>query len=75
MLKLINGFACLVSDGFKTTPNEQGTGNVVALDSRFATLASFNSSQLLALAVKLRWSSNGYYTHQSQHQWQLEYCR
>ena len=30
LLNLVNSFACLVSDRLEASPNEQGTGNVIA---------------------------------------------
>jgi len=43
LLDLINGFAGLVSTQLKASPNQQSTGNVIALNAHFATLTGFNS--------------------------------
>ncbi len=42
MLNLINSFARLVGDRLKATPNQQGTSDVISLNSRFATLTGFD---------------------------------
>jgi hypothetical protein len=47
MLNLVNSFACLVSDRLEASPNQQGTGNMIALNTRFAALTGFDSGQLL----------------------------
>jgi hypothetical protein len=43
LLNLINRSASLISDQFETTPNEQGTSNVIALNPSFATLTRFDT--------------------------------
>lgn len=43
LLDLINRSAALVRDRFEPTPDQQGTGDVVALNAGFATLASLNT--------------------------------
>jgi hypothetical protein len=43
MFNLINRSAALISDCLETTPNQQGTSNMIALNASFATLVSFNT--------------------------------
>jgi hypothetical protein len=43
VFNLINRSAAMISDGFETTPNQQGTSNMIALNPSLATLAGFNT--------------------------------
>ena len=44
MLNLINRFARLVSNLLEARLDQQSTGDMIALNARFATLTGFNSS-------------------------------
>src|SRR5882757_927495 len=53
MLDPINGTLGFNSHLFETNPNENGATDVVSDNSCFATLISFDASQLLGFSVKL----------------------
>lgn len=53
VLNLIDSSTTCVSNRLQATPNQQGTSNVISLNPSLATLAGFDSSELLQLAVKL----------------------
>ena len=53
MLKLINGPTSLVGKLVEPPPNEEGTTDVIALNSGLATLTSFQASDLFAFAMQL----------------------
>ena len=50
---LINGLVGDVSILFESGPNQDGTSDMITLDAGFATLASFNPSDLFGFALKL----------------------
>ena len=53
MFEVINGFLCFISNLFQAHPNQNGTGNMVSDNSRFATLTAFQPGQLFGFSVKL----------------------
>src|SRR5512145_1749276 len=53
MFDLINGLLRFMSDLLETNPYQHGAANMVSDNSCFATLATFNSGQLLGFTVKL----------------------
>ena len=53
MLDTINGALGFNSDLFETNPNENGAADMISDNSCFATLISFDASQLLGFSVKL----------------------
>lgn len=53
MLQLINGLPSLLSQVIEPYPNQKRAANVIALNSRFATLTGLKPGSLLALAVQL----------------------
>ena len=53
MLEVINRLLCFIGNLLQTDPNQNGTRNVISNNSSFATLATFQSSQLLGFAMKL----------------------
>lgn len=67
VLNLIDRSAALVGERFQASPYQQSASDVIALDTGFTALTSFNASQLLEFAVKLRLASSGCRTHLAQH--------
>ena len=53
MLDPVNGALGFNGDLFETNPNKNGAANVISNNSCFATLISFDASQLLGFSVKL----------------------
>jgi hypothetical protein len=53
VFNLIDGLSGAVGNVLESRPNEQGTGNVVSLDTGFATLTGFYSSQRFEFPMKL----------------------
>jgi hypothetical protein len=53
VFELIDSLPALVSQALEPCPHQQRTGDVVALDTGFATLAILKPCQLLGFAVKL----------------------
>ena len=53
MLEPIDRDFRAISQGFEASPNEQSTGNMIALDTTLATLTGLNPRQLFELTVKL----------------------
>ena len=53
MLQAINCLLGIRSDLFEMHPNQNGTGAMVSNNSGFATLATFQTSQLLGFTMKL----------------------
>ena len=53
MLEVINGLFCFIGNLLQTYPNQNSTSNVISNNSGFAALATFQTSQLFGLAMKL----------------------
>src|SRR3990172_6777230 len=53
MFEVINSSLGFIRDLFQTDPNQNSTGNMVSDNSRFATLTTFQPSQLFGFSVKL----------------------
>jgi len=53
VFKLINGATSLRREFLEPNPDEESTANVISLRTRFAALAAFQASDLLAFAVQL----------------------
>ena len=53
MFEVINRLLGFIRNLLQTDPNQNSTRNVISNNSSFATLATFQTSQLLGLAMKL----------------------
>ena len=53
MFEVINGFLRFIRNLFQAYPNQNGTGDMVSDNSSFATLTTFQPSQLFGFSVKL----------------------
>src|SRR5450759_279487 len=53
MFYTVNSSLCFNRHLFETNPNQNGTANVIPDDSRFATLTTIKTGQLLGFLVKL----------------------
>lgn len=53
MFEVINGFLGFIRNLFQAYPNQNSTGNMVSDNASFATLTTFEPSQLFGFSVKL----------------------
>jgi hypothetical protein len=53
MFEAVHGLPGLTGKGFESHPDQEGTGDMIALNARFAALTAFQARQLLAFAVQL----------------------